>query len=206
MEETGILEETLILVTSDHGEQLGQHGAWGHNALHDSVTHIPLIMRYPKKLPRERRVRGFGQHIDLLPTILDLTGGPSKLPEIDGESLTPLLEGRPVRDRIFMEHVGLQRAVRTEEWKLIHFMDARARRPPDELYNVAADPMEAINLAEEEGERRRVLQEALDGWVRLNLKEGEEDPILAYAPEERAHMRARDYLQEAQELMRLLQG
>jgi len=219
LEEAGILEETLIIVTSDHGEQLGQHGAWGHNALHDSVTHIPLILRYPKRLPRGRRVRGFGQHIDLLPTILDLTGGPPRLPNIDGRSLTPLLMGKPLRERVFMEHVGLQRAVRTEEWKFIEYVRGKAApgrsmtpERPVQLYNVRDDPMEAINLAEKEKKQRRVLQEALDGWVRSNLREGEEDPILSYTPEERARMHAREYHTEgyekmrAQQLTRLLQA
>jgi len=211
LEETGILDETLILVTSDHGEQLGQHGAWGHNALHDAVTHIPLIMRYPKKLPKGKKLRGFGQHIDILPTILDLTGAPG-LSDIDGQSLTPLLKGRPVRDRIFMEHVGLQRAVRTEEWKLLEYVSGegvpeRFMTPggPVQLYNLRDDPMETINLAEKEEKQLRALQGVLHDWVRSNLREGEEDPILAYRPELRGAAAQMGYRQKVQQLTRLLQ-
>jgi len=69
-------------------------------------------MRYPKKLPRGVRVKGFCQHIDLLPTILNLIGFHTDLLEIDGETIMPLLKGEQIRDRIFMEHSSGQRAVK----------------------------------------------------------------------------------------------
>jgi len=204
LKDEGVFEETLILVTSDHGEQLGQHNAYGHNALHDAVTHIPLIMRYPKRLPRGRRVRGFAQHIDLLPTILELTGAPSTVPGIDGQSLVPLLEGRELRDRVFMEQVGLQRAIRTKDWKLIHFMRGRGREEAMyELYHVARDPMEAINLEGEEEKEGRLLKETLEEWVKTSLKEGEEDPMLA-SRERRPGGGQLEYRQRALELVEAL--
>jgi len=185
LESEGVLDETLIIITSDHGEQLGQHKnyGWGHAGLHDACTHIPLIMRYPKKLPKGRRVKGFCQQIDLLPTILDLTGFKMDFLEIDGVSVIPLLEGKQIRDTIFMEHTSGQRAVRNDEWKLIDDefpMEESGGKPHRELelYNVKDDPMEVINLAEAEKEKAQELREILRGWVRSNLKEGETDPVL----------------------------
>lgn len=175
LKDSGIFEDTLLVITSDHGEHLGQHYDmfWAHNSLHDTITHIPLIMRYPKKLPRGIRVKGFGQHIDLLSTILDIIGAPKEALDLDGRSLLPLLSGEILRETLFMEHSSLQRAVRTWEWKLI---DDIMRRSV-ELYNVKSDPLETTNLAETEKEKADELKETLHSWVKANLKEGEKDPI-----------------------------
>jgi len=182
LKDEGIFEETLIIVTSDHGEQLNQHyGHWGHPGLHDAVTHVPLIIRYPKKLPRGLRVKGFGQHIDLLPTILDIIGAPTEALDMDGRSLFPLLKGEAVKDTIFMEHSDGQRAVRTEKWKLIDDRLGIYTRTY-ELYNVEDDPLETINLLEKEKEKADELRNTLNDWVKTNLKrvlkEGEKDPAI----------------------------
>jgi len=182
LKDEGIFEETLIIITSDHGEQLKQHYEhWGHPGLHDAVTHIPLIIRYPKKLPRGLRVKGFGQHIDLLPTILDIIGVPTEALDIDGRSLLPLLKGETVKDTLFMEHSSGQRAIRTDKWKLIDdTMGIHSRTL--ELYNVEDDPLETVNLLENEKEKAEELRNTLNGWVKTNLKRvlkvGEKDPII----------------------------
>jgi len=175
LEDEGILDDTLIILTSDHGEHLGQsHNIWGHTSLYDTMTHVPLILRYLKKLPRGIRVKGFGQHIDLLPTILEIIGAPTHALDIDGQSLLPLLKGETIRNILFMEHTNIQRAVRTEKWKLISDM----LRGTLELYDVQNDPLESVNLLDEKQEKARELTGTLDNWVRSNLREGERDPVL----------------------------
>jgi len=208
LRDEGILEDTLVVVTSDHGEQLGQHGLYGHTGLHDANVYLPLIMRYPKKLPRGRRVRGFAQHADVASTIFELaevpleetlaglrgfaesSPGPSDIRGFtDGRSLLPLVGGRRVREEVFVETTSPQlrrkvdrvtvmlagqRAVRTGEWKYIRHMEEGGA----ELYNVKADPMEVINLAEEERDTARRLEEKLTEWVRSNLGGEARDPIL----------------------------
>jgi len=192
LEDVGVLDDTLILMTADHGEQLNQHyGIWGHAGVHDAVTHIPLIMRCPKRLPRGVKVKGFCQQIDLLPTILDLIGSRTDALEIDGESAMPLLRGERTRDRIFIENAAGLRAVRTDEWKFIADEWARRLRRGPELYNVREDPMEAINLAETNKERAEELGETLRGWVRDNLR-GEKDPAI-YEDEKELNLRAIEY-------------
>ena len=199
LEDNGVLEETLLILTSDHGEQLGQHGlsnyGWEHDGLHDAVTHVPLIMRYPKKLAKGVRIKGFCQHIDILPTILDLLDVRTDILEIDGKSVIPLLKGEKIRDHIFMESSGGQRAIRTDEWKLI--ADEWTQRPHRELelYNVKDDPMEMINLAKTEKKKVQELREALHGWVRANLKEGETDPVI-YEDWKQLNMRGLEYRQK----------
>jgi arylsulfatase A-like enzyme len=185
LKDVNVFDDTLVIITSDHGENLMQHyNFWGHNSLHDTVIHIPLIMRYPKKFPKNVKVKGFGQHIDLLPTILDIVGAPTGILEIDGKSLLPLLKGDKIRDTIFMEHSSGQRAIRTKEWKFItdEWLTAdewvrRIHRPP-ELFNVKEDPMESINLANTNIEMMTKLREELIKWIKNNLEEGKKDPAI----------------------------
>jgi len=206
LEDEGVLDDTLVIVTSDHGEQLGQHyGSWGHAGLHDTVTHLPLIMRYPKRLPKGARVKGFCQQIDVLPTILGLIGSQTDVLEIDGESIMPLLKNERIRDRVFMEHTSGQRAVRTDEWKLLDDEWARRLHRELELYNVKEDPMEAINLAQAEKEEAQELRESLREWVRTNLKEGEPDPAI-YEDQRELNTRTLEYRQKISRLLESLKG
>jgi len=135
----GIWQDTLTIITSDHGEQLGQHGdrIWEHNRLFDSVVHIPLIMSYKKRLPCGMKVKGFCQHIDILPTIMDLAGiEETEDMNFDGDTLTPLLKGKQIRETIFMEHTTGERGMRTKEWKILaNEWKEKPHREP-ELYNV----------------------------------------------------------------------
>jgi len=182
LEDESVLDETLIIVTSDHGEQLGQHNIWGHAALHNAETHIPLIMSCPKKLSRGIKIRGFCQQIDLLPTIMDLLGKETSILEIDGKSIMPLLRGEEIRSQIIMENASGQRSVETNGWQLLdsELLDEDWIRLPRELelYDVKEDPMEVINLAETQNEKAQELRETLNEWLRANLKEGEADPIV----------------------------
>jgi arylsulfatase A-like enzyme len=74
LEATGTLDDTVVIVTSDHGESLGEHGLWEHNWMYEDNLRVPLLMRYPAGLPRGVRVEGLVDTIDLLPTIFDLAG------------------------------------------------------------------------------------------------------------------------------------
>jgi len=74
LEATGTLDKTVVIVTSDHGESLGEHGLWEHNWMYEDNLRVPLLIRYPAGLPRGVRVEGLVDTIDLLPTIFDLAG------------------------------------------------------------------------------------------------------------------------------------
>src|SRR5690606_26087738 len=128
-------EDTIIIVLSDHGESLSEHGEYSHGVfLYDSTLRIPWIMSGPG-LPANTRIAVQARTIDLLPTIIALVGG--EVPEtVQGVSLLPALEGERVDTaysyaetlfpKINMGWTEL-RAVRTNRWKYI-----RAPRP--ELY------------------------------------------------------------------------
>lgn len=96
LEETGQLENTLVLYTSDHGEMLGEKGCWHKSYLYDASARVPLIVREPGRVPAGLRVRAPVSQVDLFPTMAEWLGTEIK-PDlrIDGRSLLPLIEGRP---------------------------------------------------------------------------------------------------------------
>ena len=172
LKEKGVFEDTLIVVTSDHGELLGQHGIYTHVNLYDANIHIPLIISRPAKMTSGRRVKGFGSQVDIIPTILDLVGA-AGTPKVDGVSLRPLMEGERVREEVFSEDGGGIRGIRAGDWKLIqYFQDGVV-----ELYDVVSDPMEVIDLAGQQKDKVEELKRRLERWVGSSLERGEEDPL-----------------------------
>ncbi|MGE0639198.1 MAG: sulfatase [Thermoanaerobaculia bacterium] len=159
LERRGLLETTMVLVTSDHGEQLWDHGTWGHGqTLHDHQIHVPLILHLPKSLGlRTGRVESEQvELIDLYPTVLDLAGIAVE-GQIQGRSLRPLLEEKgplPAR-QAFAESTNIKsfekRALRTPRYKFVLWESRRSRRSAVEryeLYDLRADPGELVDLSE----------------------------------------------------------
>jgi arylsulfatase A-like enzyme len=164
---SGAYDDTLIIVTSDHAEMLGEHFLWSKEVYFDQAFRIPLVIRDPRPgadPSRGRRVTQFTQAIDIAPTILDWLGG--EVPRaMDGRSLVPFLAAGPPPpdwpDHVFFEHdfreVASQAAetalglgsdqcsyavLRDADYKYVHF----AALPPL-LFDMRADPHETTNLA-----------------------------------------------------------
>jgi arylsulfatase A-like enzyme len=94
LDEFGLTDSTLIIVSADHGEDLGDHGAWGHTMPgYMQVIHVPLIMVYRDGLPQGRRIAQQVQLVDIMPTILDLAQIPKDNLLLQGHSLLPLIAG-----------------------------------------------------------------------------------------------------------------
>jgi arylsulfatase A-like enzyme len=165
----GLAERTLVVFTSDHGEEFGEHRWKGHDeTLYDEVLRVPLIMRAPGLVPAGVRVRHQASLVDLAPTLLELLGVPPPR-TLHGRSLVPFLR-RPDDDGdgvVFAELVKRKKgrrfvAARTPTRKWIW------HEPPDvpaEVYDLAADPGERQNIATPallaEGEALRRRYEAL---------------------------------------------
>ena len=135
LEEQGVLDETIVVVTSDHGESLGEHGLWEHNWMYQDNLRIPLIMRWPEGLPQGVVVDAITDSIDLFPTLVELMGleplrhadsleveAPfqERIDSIDGRSLLPLVRGEveSVRTHSFAEN-GRYRSIQDDRYKLI---------------------------------------------------------------------------------------
>jgi arylsulfatase A-like enzyme/Tfp pilus assembly protein PilF len=175
LDERGLVEDTLVILTSDHGEGLGDHGEIVHGFfLYDSTIHVALIVRPPSHNGGGRVVDRAVSHVDLLPTILELVGLPVA-ENVHGRSLAPLIAGQDVAwDRpVYSEslypllHYGWAplRALRTDRFKLIDV-------PRPELYDLAEDPAEEQNLHDREPNRANELTAAL-GDLRHRIESGE---------------------------------
>lgn len=155
----GLDENTLIVFTSDHGEEFLDHGNFEHgHTVYDELIHIPMVMVGPGVKPGGR-VSQVVRQVDILPTLCeaaDIAGERT----FTGLSLVPELRGEPGRDRRVLSHGNMwglpSSAWRDGDWKLI----VPAGGSP-ELYNMVQDPGELTNLAGQEPERLKKLQESL---------------------------------------------
>jgi len=142
LEDTGQIDNTIIVFTADHGLALGQHGLFGKQNVYEHSVSIPLVLCGPgiPKGKSDALVYGF----DVCPTILELAGAP--VPEtVEGKSLVPLMAGRQVklRDSAFFAYQKWQRAVRDDRWKLIRYPQV----DKTQLFDLQNDPWETTDLA-----------------------------------------------------------
>jgi arylsulfatase A-like enzyme len=148
-------ERTMVVVTNDHGEELGERGGFGHgHQLHEEMVRAPLLISYPPLFPTGARIEDIVEHVDLAPTLLDaMERGP--LTRADGESLMPLLRGRPVQRPRYaiIEFLTGQRAIRVGHLKMLVTTAGSA-----ELFDLRADPGERRDLASSRPIARRLCQ------------------------------------------------
>jgi len=174
--------ETIVVVTSDHGafgrseERKPLRGAKAD--LYEGGIRVPLLLRWTGRLAAGTEVAAPVCGTDLLPTLLELTGQ-APAPDLDGRSLCPLLED-PAAPSPHAElcwhfphyhHLGLAPcgAIRAGRWKLIEWYEPAANGAtefPGELYDLAADPGESVDLAAREPARARDLLDRLRAWRR----------------------------------------
>lgn len=178
----GLYEKTIIIIGADHGEEQLEHGFVGHAStskaghLYDEIVNIPFLIHFPPRVPA-RFIRTQVRGIDVMPTVLDLLGIP--VPEyLEGRSLMPVIRGEETKDRTAFiqtsragygepdpknvtDHI---RAVRTGEWKLIHyyFKEDPARF---ELYHVSIDTMEQRNVIDSHPAVANRLRQELFEWL-----------------------------------------
>jgi arylsulfatase A-like enzyme len=183
LEAHGIYDETLIILNGDHGETLYDHECWfDHHGIYDTTLHVPLIIRYPGKVPAGQRVSGYTQHKDLVPTVLELAGIETER-SFDGNSVLPLISGDEVshENEIYITECTWMRkhGWRTPEWKLIVALEPDFHFKPEvELYNLIQDPDENHNLAESEPEVVAHLKSRMDAWIaRREAETGLTNPI-----------------------------
>jgi len=151
LRDTGRLDATVVIVTSDHGEMLGERGAWYKMSFFEGAARVPLIVRAPALFP-PGRVPAAVSTMDLLPTLAglahdgDLSGivGP-----LDGRSLLPHLSGTPGHDEAVAEYLAEGAIapivmIRRGPHKFIH-----SPADPDQLFDLASDPHERANLADD---------------------------------------------------------
>jgi arylsulfatase len=174
LERRGLADETLVVLTADHGESLTEHGDFlSHGASpYQPGARVPLLLVLPGRLPAGRVVDAPVGLIDLKPTVLELVGLPPG-PTTQGKSLVPTIdEAAPPSEFIFMEagwDTPTQLVVRRGKWKLVQLRAPgdrrRFKREAVELYDLEADPGETINVIRENPTVAHELRARLDHWL-----------------------------------------
>lgn len=187
---SGLLSNSYILITSDHGEEFLDHGNWGHGkSLYPEVLHVPAILVAPRQASLKRQVDDVVQSVDIGPTLADLAGLPSD-PDWEGASLRPLLrEGSQASDGIhadgtqpgrssaagpraafaqFQDRDRFMASAATERWLIILNEEQAAREIL--LFNLKQDPYARMNLfdagfPDEQSEMLRLLVDKL-AWLK----------------------------------------
>jgi arylsulfatase A-like enzyme len=183
LEARGIMDETIIAFNSDHGETLYDHECYfDHHGLYEPTLHVPLMLRYPAKVAAGKRVSGYTQHKDLVPTLLDLADVETDI-SFDGRSLLPMARGEVAshESEFYITECTWMRkhGWRTPEWKLIVALEPDFHfKPPVELYNLIEDPLENDNLVHSHPDVVAVLNARMEAWIAKRMKEtGLPNPI-----------------------------
>ena len=175
LKKKGRLENTIVVITADHGESLDEHGYYfEHGKLpYQPASHVPLIMIAPQLGNMAGRIVNKPVSlIDLIPTLFDLMGI-SQSETFEGRSLMPLIHNEePHHPRPILSMAGenqpWQRIIRVGDWKLIHIRSEKDRHfmtgKDYELYNVTDDPDEQHNLVDSLPQRAESLQDMFPDW------------------------------------------
>jgi choline-sulfatase len=202
LKNAGLEENTLVILTGDHGYMLGHHGRFEKHCCYEPAVRAPLLVRVPG-VTNPGSTSALTEFIDIAPTLLEacrvkVPGG------VQGKSLLPVLSGKATthRERLFVEYSENEEAmVRTAEWKLIYTTGARKREDGYEsgkptpgrvvqLFDVRNDPDETTNLASkpEQAERVRELTAALEKHLTATAREPKLIPKADDVHERLAHL------------------
>ena len=171
--DAGVLEETAVIVSADHGENLGELNVWGDHQTADEFTnHIPGVVCWPGVTAAGGEVLGLHYHMDLASAIVDLAApdGRRLLDEAGGEgiSMADRLGGAAGgRERLYLSQGAwsLQRSVRWDDWLLVHTIDTGMKDFSEwMLFDLANDPHETVNLASEHPDLVRQEGDAMTAW------------------------------------------
>ena len=214
LEEQNEWEDTIFVVTGDHGENIGDHGLMDHQyCLYDTLLHVPLII-HGGEFTGSDEIDDLVQLTDIAPTLLDAAGidAPEFRKQMQGRSFHPDADTEP-REYVFAEYMAPQpsmdalekrvgdlsedvyeynrslRAIRSTEWKYIRGSDGS-----EELYNVAENPEETENLVNENPEKAAELKSALDDWLQ-SFDHADADGDVSMRDETKERLEELGYLQ-----------
>jgi len=175
----GRADDTIVVLTSDHGFHEGEHGYWGKHNLWDKSLEVPLIIRLPGAGRQTTRVGGLTEHVDIYPTLCDLADLPHPEGFLEGSSLVPLLNAprAEFKKAVFAhrKHMWHDRikaydvahTVRTQRYRLTRYLDDSGEALYTELFDYQEDPEERENFADDPGHASalRELDKYLEvGW------------------------------------------
>lgn len=173
LKENNLFDNTLIIFTSDHGEEFNEHATmgWHGHSLYDELLHVPLIIKFPNSKYKGRVINEMVRSIDILPTLLDWVGF-DKLDYFEGVSLMPLIEGKEFAEELFTVSQryategfdGKERAgemissIRIEKWK---WYDKK-------LFDLESDPLESKDVSRKYPKVTKFLENKLNEIINSN--------------------------------------
>lgn len=170
-----LVENTLLLFTSDHGEEFLQHGDFLHKELYDEHIHVPLIMHIPgEDKYKHQVVKQQVSLIDIVPTLLDYLFLPIPV-MMQGTNLWPILDGKNSNLPVFSERIVIsdvpdkKKAIRTPEWKYIWWPTMQKA----ELFSLTDDSAERLNVVGKYPEVAAKLHRQVMEWLQENEKKGQ---------------------------------
>jgi len=164
LDQLGLARDTLVVFTSDHGEAFGEHGHFQHDDLYAGTLHVPLVLRWPGRLPAGLRIASRVRLIDVMPTILELLGV-SAPPSLQGQSLTPLLHdayASPATEGAVSEYSDGRLYESLRRGGLSYIVDG----PEERLFDLVRDPAERQNVLATRPEEAAAMRAALERWRR----------------------------------------
>jgi arylsulfatase A-like enzyme len=172
LKELGVFDNTILVVTSDHGEAFWEHGFQGHNSqLYEESVRIPLVIKLTRNSGiKEKVVNSTVRTIDLYPTLVDLLNLSRRDMRVDGKSFIPYFLSAADDERGVMSQIIEERGYSFKEdgYKFIIHLASRK----EELYNLADDPQELKNLVEREPVRAHYMRSRIFGWMASNKRIG----------------------------------
>lgn len=167
----GYLENAVVIVTSDHGEMLGDHGHIQKWTMYEEVTRVPLIIWSPERFKGDRRVESLCQWMDIGATIRELAGLKPN-PDVAARSLMAPLDGTEWQPRPYvyaeqsrdgnLTETDFMTMVRSKDWKLVHFVG----EDDGQLFDLRTDPREEHNLWHDRAhaQQRQIMLDELREW------------------------------------------
>lgn len=178
VERRGVLEDTIFIFTSDHGDSLNDHGHSQKWSMYEQSVRVPAIVWSPGRVVEGRMVDDLVSLFDFAPTILELAGLPVPV-WMEARSLLPYLSGEECEPRkfVFSEHAGdrilsgteFMTMIRSQRYKLVHFVDS----DEGQLFDMDCDPREIDNLWDDpahQATRQELISEILKWRIRSSLK------------------------------------
>jgi len=194
VQQRGLDRGTLVVVTSDHGEEFLEHGSWEHQkTLYEEVVRIPLVVAGPGVAPREEKWQT--SLLDVMPTVLAWAGLPAS-PAQQGRSLlaTPgTREAYGETDHTVDHTHKLFLRAGEGRWKVIFSLDAAGKPASEEWYDLAADPGETASKPGHANVAEAIRMRAIERW-RQARSQGGPGPAVSLTPEQRERLRALGYV------------
>ena len=203
LEGSGLIQNTLVVFTSDHGEEFYDHKSVGHgHSVYEELLRVPLIMRLDGVLPAGHRVHQPVELIDVSPTILDLLG--LEIPDtMQGQSLLGYIENPetpPRANSLASSAKPLKTALRHGRWKLIHRSTGWIAKEGVQLFDLTQDPQEKRDVSLEQPVVTEALRQMLAWHLERDTPVGQEPVESAVLDEEtRASLEALGYIEEIEE-------